>query len=98
MMKVSLLVTILLYALYFPAISYSIAQSLSEGVKALVLHITGIFHVEGRMGTPEQLEKLRPQTRAIVIAIMPASEASQLDAESLKKSGDFLIVTESAQP
>ena len=78
--------------------AYSIAQALTSRQKPLVLHVTGIFHVEGRMGTFEQLEKYRPRTRAIVIALIPATEAPGLDTESLKKSGDFIFVTGAAQP
>jgi uncharacterized iron-regulated protein len=65
--------------------------------KALVLHVTGIFHVEGRMGIPEQLDKYRPQTRMLVIALVPASETPKTDAESLKKLGDFVFFTQTAQ-
>jgi uncharacterized iron-regulated protein len=78
--------------------AYSISQALTSRQKPLVLHVTGIFHVEGRMGTFEQLEKYRPRTRAIVIALIPATEAPRLDAESLKKTGDFVFVTETPQP
>jgi uncharacterized iron-regulated protein len=78
--------------------AYSISQVLTSRQKPLVLHVTGIFHVEGRMGTFEQLEKYRPRTRAIVIALIPATEAPSLDAESLRKSGDFVFVTGTAQP
>lgn len=73
--------------------AYSISQSLASVPKALVLHVTGLFHVEGRLGTPEQLQKYRPQTRALVIIIVPAAEAKR-DAESLKRAGDFVFVTE----
>jgi uncharacterized iron-regulated protein len=78
--------------------AYSIAQALKSRQKALVLHVTGLFHVEGRMGIPELLEKYRPQTRSLVIALIPASQSPKLDAESLKKAGDFVIVTQAAQP
>jgi uncharacterized iron-regulated protein len=77
--------------------AHSIAQALKARQKALVLHVTGIFHVEGRMGIPEQLEKYRPQTRFIVIALVPASEVPKTDAESLRKLGDFVVVTQTAQ-
>lgn len=78
--------------------AYAIARNLTGRQKALVLHVTGIFHVEGRMGIPEQLEKLRPQTRSIVVALVPAGEAPALNADSFKRAGDFVIVTGSAQP
>lgn len=78
--------------------AYSIAQILKSQKKPLVLHVTGIFHVEGRMGSPEQLEAYRARTRSIVIAILPATEVPETTAESLKKIGDFVVVTGAPQP
>lgn len=78
--------------------AYAISQTLAARQKALVLHVTGIFHVEGLMGIPEQLEKYRPGTRMIVIALIPSAQAPKLDAENLKKAGDFVIITQAAQP
>lgn len=78
--------------------AYAIAQALTARPKALVLHVTGIFHVEGRMGIPEMMERYRERTRMLVVALIPASESAKLDAESLKKAGDFVIVTQAAQP
>ena len=76
--------------------AHAIAQNLNTVKKALVLHVTGIFHVEGRMGVPEQLEAYRPRTRAIVVALIPAAEAPAINPESLKRIGDFVIVTGAA--
>jgi uncharacterized iron-regulated protein len=73
--------------------AYAIAQNLKGQKSPLLIHVTGIFHVEGRMGVPEQLETYRPRTPMLVIAILPAREASAVDAESLKKRGDFVILT-----
>ncbi|HKS30293.1 MAG TPA: ChaN family lipoprotein [Pyrinomonadaceae bacterium] len=73
--------------------AYAISQALSLRPKALVLHVTGLFHVEGRMGIPEQLEKYRPRTRSLVITLVPERDAPRLDPENLKKAGDFVIVT-----
>jgi uncharacterized iron-regulated protein len=78
--------------------AYSIAQALAVRPKALVLHVTGLFHAEGRMGIPEQLERYRPRTRTLVIALIPETQAPKLDAENLKKVGDFVIVTLAPQP
>jgi hypothetical protein len=33
----------------------------------------------------------------IVIALLPASEVPKTDAESLRKLGDFVVVTQAAQ-
>lgn len=78
--------------------AYSIAQALTSRPKALVIHVTGLFHTEGRMGIPEQLERYRPRARMLVIALIPEAQAPRLDAENLKKAGDFVIVTLAPQP
>lgn len=78
--------------------AHSLAQALSLRPKALVLHVTGLFHVEGRMGIPEQLERYRPRTRTLVITLIPEVQAPRPDAENLKKTGDFVIITRAPQP
>ncbi|HYX42725.1 MAG TPA: ChaN family lipoprotein [Pyrinomonadaceae bacterium] len=75
----------------------TMAHSLAEQLRqqhALILHVTGIFHTEGRLGTPEQLRTYRPQTRVLVLTIAPAS-TNATDIKQLAGSGDFVFVTES---
>lgn len=78
--------------------AYFIAQTLSSRPRALVLHVTGLFHAEGRMGIPEQLERYRPRTRSLVITLIPEAQAPKTDAENLKKAGDFVIITRVSRP
>lgn len=75
---------------------WTIAEILQKQKKALILHINGNFHSEGRMGIPEQLRTYRPQTRILVITIIQSTSAPVLDAKHLAQLGDFVIITDSA--
>ncbi len=83
-------------ALRDATMAYSIAEELKRQKHPLVLHVNGGFHSEGRLGTPEQLRALRPQTRVLVLAILPAQPDGATDAKQLAGRGDFVFVTESA--
>jgi uncharacterized iron-regulated protein len=72
--------------------AHSLAEELQRQQHALILHVTGIFHTESRLGTPEQLHSYRPQTRVLVLAILPGS-ADAADIKQLAGSGDFVFVT-----
>lgn len=81
-------------ALRDATMAYSIAEELKRQKHALVLHVNGGFHSEGRLGTPEQLHALRPQTRMLVLSILPAQTDGSTDAKQLAGRGDFVFVTE----
>ena len=81
-------------ALRDATMAYSIAEALKQ--PALVLHVNGNFHSEGRLGTPEQLRALRPQTRMLVVTVLPARGDNAQDAKQLGALGDFVFVAESA--
>jgi uncharacterized iron-regulated protein len=72
--------------------AYSISQALLKTPKGFVLHVTGSFHVEGGMGTPEQLKVFMPGVRSIVITVVRAGEEVKTDPASLKALGDFVVV------
>lgn len=58
----------------------------------LAIHVNGSFHSDGGLGIPEQLARLAPEARALIVSARPASgEAPDLTA------GDFVIVTGGAQ-
>ena len=78
--------------------AYTIAEYLRRQPGALVLHVNGDFHSEERMGVPEQLLRYRPQTPMIVITIVPGAGSLNFDATRMKNLGDFVVVTDSAQP
>ncbi len=77
--------------------AHAIAENLKSRKRPLVLHVTGLFHVEGRMGVPEHLKAYRPQTRMLVLVVVPAASVPRPDAESLGPLGDFVVLSESVQ-
>jgi uncharacterized iron-regulated protein len=76
--------------------AYAIASELKRQPQALVLHVNGGFHSEGRLGVPEQLRAFRPQTRALVVTILPAPANEAFNAERYSGLGDFVILTTTA--
>jgi uncharacterized iron-regulated protein len=85
-------------ALWDAAMAYSIAEHLMRVPAALVVHVTGGFHVEGGTGTPEQLERYRPGTPRLVVAIRPADTFTSFDPERFEGLGDFVILTDARLP
>lgn len=78
--------------------AYAIYESLKARKRPLVLHVTGLFHVEGGLGVPEHLKSYRPQTRMLVVAVVASASVTKLDAESLSRIGDFVVLSESSRP
>jgi uncharacterized iron-regulated protein len=77
--------------------AHSLAEVLKQQPQALVLHVNGNFHSEGRLGTPEQLRALRPQARVLVVTVMPAPQGnSPQDAKQFGALGDFVFVADPA--
>jgi uncharacterized iron-regulated protein len=77
--------------------AHSIAEQFERQKHALVLHVTGNFHAEGRLGTPEQLHTYRPQTRILVLTILPG-QTGPIERKELAGLGDFVFVTDLAAP
>ncbi|MFL6209536.1 MAG: ChaN family lipoprotein [Pyrinomonadaceae bacterium] len=83
-------------ALRDATMAHSLAMQLHKQKHALILHVNGSFHSASRLGTPEQLRALRPQTRMLVITIVPAEANEQPDVKQLAGQGDFVFVTAAA--
>ncbi|HEX8069005.1 MAG TPA: ChaN family lipoprotein [Pyrinomonadaceae bacterium] len=83
-------------ALRDATMAYSIASELKRQPQALVLHVNGGFHSESRLGVPEQLRALRPQTRQLVVTIRPAPADQPFDQKEHGGLGDFVILTTTA--
>ena len=77
---------------------FSIAEHLKQRSEAMVLHVNGRFHSEGRMGTPEYLLQYRPKTRVLVITIASDEGYPDFDAGRMGRLGDFIIVTDPQLP
>lgn len=76
----------------------SVASYLNKNKGALVVHLNGGFHTEGRLGTIEQLLNYRPKTKAIVVTMEYVDDVTKFDAAKNKGLGDFVILTDSKQP
>ena len=79
--------------LWDATMAYSITEFLMRRPEALVLHITGAFHMEQGQGTPEQLDVYRPGTRTLTVLMRPVEDAAAFSA-SLRGLSDFVILTE----
>lgn len=79
----------------------SMAQALADALDAhpgaLVLHVNGTFHSEGRLGVPEHLARLRPGTRVLIVTMKPDEAFPDLDPSSFRTDGTgFVVVTDPA--
>ena len=79
-------------ALWDATMGYTIAQHLTRHPDALVLHVTGSFHVSQDTGTPEMLRHYRPGTRSLVIVVRPTASPSTFTDE-YRGIGDFVVLT-----
>lgn len=81
-------------ALWDASMAHSVARALErESGGALVIHLTGAFHVENRTGTPEALEHYRPGTRSLVVVIHPVEDPDLGPSADQLRSGDFVVLT-----
>jgi uncharacterized iron-regulated protein len=76
----------------------SVANYLNNNKGALVVHLNGGFHTEGRLGTIEQLLNYRPKTKAIVVTMEYVDDVTKFDTAKQKGLGDFVILTDAKQP
>lgn len=80
-------------ALRDATMAHTIVEHLKQNPNALIIHVNGNFHSEGRLGIPEHLSAYRPQTRFIVVTVAGSEAPAKIEAESLKQLGDFVIYT-----
>eukprot|EP00240_Pyramimonas_obovata_P008266 CAMPEP_0118954556 /NCGR_PEP_ID=MMETSP1169-20130426/58440_1 /TAXON_ID=36882 /ORGANISM="Pyramimonas obovata, Strain CCMP722" /LENGTH=84 /DNA_ID=CAMNT_0006902209 /DNA_START=18 /DNA_END=268 /DNA_ORIENTATION=+ len=83
--------------------AHSIAEHLQSHPEALVVHVCGKFHVDGRLGTPEHLlNSYRPATDMTVISFVPHDTVAlpsdhhlhQAVPESVfSTEGDYVVLT-----
>lgn len=59
----------------------------------LVVHVTGVFHAAGGLGTPEALKHYRPGVRPLVLAIVRDASYPAFRPEAAARAGDFVAVT-----
>jgi uncharacterized iron-regulated protein len=85
-------------ALWDATMGNSVANYLSKNKGALVVHLNGGFHTEGRLGTIEQLLNYRPKTKAVVVTMEYVDDVTKFDLTKHKGLGDFVILTDAKQP
>lgn len=76
----------------------SVARYLKETKKALVVHLNGSFHTEGRLGTVEHLLKYRPEAKVLVVTMRYEDDFRNFDNTRHANTGDFVILTDGKQP
>jgi uncharacterized iron-regulated protein len=84
-------------ALWDATMAHTIARYLMNTPDALVLHVTGGFHVSEGTGTPEQLARYRPSARSLIVSIRPVEDISAFDADEHAGLGDFVVLTDTAR-
>jgi uncharacterized iron-regulated protein len=89
-------------ALWDAAMAYAIHRAMEDGrpgLRPLVLHLTGSFHVENRTGTPEALRHYRPGVRYLIITTRTAEDPADLEAAmddpDAATLADFILLTPS---
>ncbi len=85
-------------SLWDASMAYSIAEALMRTPSTLVVHFAGSFHVETGTGIPEHLERYRPGTRRVIVAISPHADINDFDADEFAGLGDFVILTDESLP
>ncbi len=78
--------------LWDATMAYTIAAHLLRQPDALVVHLTGRFHIAERTGTPEALAHYRPGTRQLVVYFDAVSDPNTFDAEAHAGKGDFVVL------
>jgi len=84
--------------LWDATMAYSMAQHLLHTPDAVILHLAGSFHVDRRLGTPEQLQHYRPGTLTLVIVARPVADITAFDERRYGPAGDFIILTDETLP
>lgn len=84
--------------LWDATMAYSISEFLKRQKNALVVHLNGSFHTENRLGTVEQLLKLNPKAKIIVVTMRSENDFTKFDKSRHENLGDFVILTDSKIP
>lgn len=71
----------------------TIAEQLKRRPGALVLHVTGRFHIEERLGVTEHLLRFRPKTRVLIVTILSPANFPDFEPSESGTLGDFIILT-----
>jgi len=84
-------------SLWDATMAYAISRQL-KNKNSLVVHLNGGFHSEGRLGTPEHLEKYRKGVRYVVVTIRYEDDFRNFDSSKHASLGDYVILTDKSVP
>jgi len=79
-------------SLWDATMAHSIAEGLVRGFDKIV-HITGYFHIQHRLGTVEHIERYAPGTDILTVVILPSEQLDSLNEEQLN-IGDLIALTD----
>lgn len=85
-------------ALWDATMAFSIAEFLKKEKNALVVHLNGAFHTENRLGTVEQVLRLQPKAKILVVTMRSDADFTKFDQAKHENLGDFVILTDAKVP
>jgi len=72
----------------------SVAAALAKSGKgAVVLHVDGQFHSDGRMGTVERALRRAPSAKTLVLSAIPVTDLGKASGAEYAERGDFVLFT-----
>jgi len=73
----------------------TMADSIHQGLDRMdrVVHVTGYFHIQYRLGLVEHLVRLRPETEILTIVILPAEHTQEITEEQ-RNIADLVVLTD----
>jgi len=73
----------------------TMADSIHQGLGRMdrVVHVTGYFHIQYRLGLVEHLTRLRPDTEILNIVILPSEQTHEVSEEQ-KNIADLVVLTD----
>jgi len=85
-------------ALWDATMAFSIAEFMKREKDILIVHLNGSFHTENRLGTAEQLQKLQPNAKIIVVTMRTEDDYAKFDQVKHSGLGDFVVLTDAKVP
>merc|ERR1711915_407085 len=80
-------------ALWDASMAHSLVTGLrQEGVERIV-HVTGYFHIQHRLGALEHIEHYAPGTEVLTVVILPSENLDKLSGDQIN-IGDFVALTD----
>lgn len=84
--------------LWDATMAFSISEFLKTQKNSLIVHLNGSFHTENRLGTAEQLLKLNPKAKILVVTMRYENDFTKFEKAKHENLGDFVILTDAKIP